>query len=100
MAVQRDENGRVISGVLNPSGRPPKGQALTDILKLKVDKEEIAELLLEQARKGDMTAIKYIYDRVDGAPKQTLDAMVTELPQLIRFDDDTDNTEDTEADTE
>jgi hypothetical protein len=63
----------------NPNGRPPKGEALTDVLKSKVDKEAIAEKLIEIAlEKGDITALKYIYDRIDGTPTQTIKQQITE----------------------
>ena len=57
----------------NPAGRPKKGQALTDILKTVVDKRKLAEKLLELAYDGDITAIKYVYDRVDGKPMQSFE---------------------------
>lgn len=83
----------------NPNGRPPKGEALTEILKEKIDKEAIAEKLIELAMDGDFPALKYVYDRIDGSPKQTIDATVQNLPELIRFDDQ-DITEDSEVNPE
>jgi hypothetical protein len=65
---------------INRSGRPKKGMALTDILNYKLDlvhkagklkREAIAEKLIEVALEGDVTALRYIYDRVDGRPVQT-----------------------------
>jgi hypothetical protein len=56
----------------NPAGRPKKGQAMTDVLAKMVDKEEIAQTLLQMARKGDIAALKYVYDRIDGTPTQTI----------------------------
>ena len=64
--VERDENGRVVSGVLNPNGRPKKGETLTDILTAKLDKEEFIERLIALSEKDDLSAIKYIFDRIDG----------------------------------
>jgi hypothetical protein len=86
----------------NPAGRPPKGEALTDILKEKVDKHAIAEKLIEVAMdKGDLAALKYIYDRIDGRPKETIDASISEIPRYIGFrTPDEDESEDSEADTE
>ena len=64
---------------INRKGRPPKGQTLTDALRSKVDKETLAEKLIEMAfDKCDMAAIKYIYDRIDGTPIQTIKQHVTE----------------------
>jgi hypothetical protein len=58
----------------NPNGRPPKGQSLTEILKEKVNPEDVAEKLIQLAiEKEDMTALKYIYDRIDGRPKESVD---------------------------
>ena len=61
----------------NPHGRPKKENCLTDILKAKVDPEELAERLIAKANEGDMIAMKYIYDRVDGRPKESVDIDAT-----------------------
>lgn len=101
--MDRDDSGRFAPGHSgNPSGRPPKESALTDILKAKIDKDELAELLIGRARGGDLAALKYIYDRVDGRPKETIDATISELPKYVGFrvPDDADEPEDSEADTE
>ena len=68
----------------NPNGRPKKGESLTAILReygnlikeaengdRKPMKELLAAKLFELALKGDITAIKYVYDRLEGTPKQT-----------------------------
>jgi hypothetical protein len=57
----------------NPNGRPKKENCLTDILKSKVDAEDLAERLINAANNGDMIAMKYIYDRIDGRPKESVD---------------------------
>ncbi len=57
----------------NKNGRPPTGQAMTEILREKIDKEKIADKLIKMANKGNFPALKYIYDRVDGMPKQSID---------------------------
>jgi hypothetical protein len=65
----------------NRRGRPKKGQALTDILNYKLDqrdrsgklqREAVAEKLINLALEGDMTAIRYVMDRTDGRPKETV----------------------------
>ncbi len=87
----------------NPNGRPPKDEALTDILRSKIDKESLAEKLIELAMEnGDLAAIKYVYDRVDGRPKETIDASVTEIPRYLGFrvPSDADEPEDSGADSE
>jgi hypothetical protein len=61
----------------NPNGRPKKGDTLTDILISELGKkgnrEKLAQKLIELSMKGNIHAIKYIYDRVDGTPKGNLD---------------------------
>lgn len=39
--------------------------------------DELAEKLLEQCDKGDMTALRELGDRLDGKPHQTVAAAVT-----------------------
>ena len=46
---------------------------MTDILETLVDKKEIGEKLIELAKAGDLPALKYIYDRIDGRPKESVD---------------------------
>jgi hypothetical protein len=57
-----------ISG--NPAGRPKKGETMTDALRAKIDKDEIADVLISMARAGNVSAVKYVYDRIDGMPRQ------------------------------
>lgn len=60
----------------NPNGRPPKSKALTDTLRevadMEIDgvskKRILADKVWELAIAGDIQAIKYIYDRIDGTP--------------------------------
>jgi len=101
----RDENGRFVTGHSGGPGRPPKEESLTEILRTKVDKEAIAEKLYSLAmEKNDIHALKYIYDRCDGAPRQTIDSNVRKVPGTIgyEYDDfarsaDTEDTSDGEA---
>jgi hypothetical protein len=61
----------------NPNGRPPKGTALTDILRMKLDKEKFVDLLIELAfKERDPAIIKYIYDRYEG-----------KIPENVTFGD-------------
>ena len=65
----------------NPNGRPKKGTSLTEILRElgevppgktgKPRKEVIAEKLWRLALSGDKFALRYVYDRLDGKPKET-----------------------------
>ena len=71
----------------NPKGRPKHDETMTGLLirelaanvdirdtegrKIKMAKKEmVVKRVIELAMKGDMIAIKYIMDRVDGAPRQ------------------------------
>lgn len=68
---------------INRDGRKKKGKTLTDILvrhgrkrdvkdgaKNISRKEALAKKLWAMALSGDITAIRYIYDRIDGRPDQ------------------------------
>lgn len=68
---------------INRKGRSKKGKTLTDILarhgrkrdvkdgeKNISRKEALAKKLWAMALSGDITAIRYIYDRIDGKPDQ------------------------------
>jgi len=93
--VIRDEKGRFVPGQSgNPSGRParkPLTDALLEFLKDidpksrtgKSRMEEIAMTLAVLASKGDIKAIKEIFDRIEGKPQQSLDVTTRdyELPQ-------------------
>jgi hypothetical protein len=66
---------------INRKGRPKKGAALTDILSYKLDqktndgkihREVIADKLIALAESGDIAALKYLYDRCDGRPRETV----------------------------
>lgn len=82
----------------NPAGRPKKGNTLTDALEAKLDKEMLAEKLLELVNDGDFQAIKYAYDRIDGRPKETIEQTIKNLPEIIEVDlsEDSTTTEDQE----
>jgi len=68
----RDSAGRFRPGVSgNPGGR--KKLKLTAALESTVNPDELARKLYELALSGDMQAIKYIYDRIDGTPTQRVD---------------------------
>ena len=80
----------------NLKGRPKKGESLTDILKEvgevkdietkggKIDKRKALALKLwQKALKGDYYAIKYIFDRIDGTPKQTIETAITQIDNPI-----------------
>jgi hypothetical protein len=77
---------------INRRGRPKKGQTLTDILDWALDQKRrikdgetgeekslllrhmLAQRLIDKAvDEGDVPAIKYIFDRLDGRPKETIE---------------------------
>ena len=84
----RDEKGRFVPGESgNPHGRPPKEQSVTDLLDKTVDKQELVNKLIEIAlEKGDMNALKYAIDRLDGKPRETVHQMIENLPEVIEID--------------
>lgn len=76
----RDANGRVVSGVLNPNGRPKKGMTLTDAMRDyleqknentgRIRKDEFVQKVAKLAYEGDPTALKLIWNYIDGMPVQ------------------------------
>jgi len=76
----------------NPHGRPKKGETLTDALRDAIDKDALAQALLKLVEKGDVAAIKYAYDRVEGRPKETIEQTIREMPEIIEVDLSEDNT--------
>lgn len=75
----RDENGKIVSGVLNPNGRPKKGLTLTDIAREileeelpdgKTRKEVLMRKIATLAYEGNETMIKLIWNYIDGMPTQ------------------------------
>ena len=83
----RDEAGRFLPGESgNPAGRPLKGDALTDVLRNKVDKDAVAAKLIEMAmERNDLGALKYIYDRLDGKPVETINQNVLSAPKVVEI---------------
>ena len=70
----------------NPKGRAKKGKTLTDVLRVEVGKMRelddgqrvstrvlLAQKLIELSLEGDAYAMKYLYDRLDGKPLETID---------------------------
>ena len=84
----------------NPKGRPPKGETLTDILRKQLDesaefkdakgkktrkqlKEIISQRLISLAMSGDVSSLKYIFDRTDGYPTQAA-KVETEMSVIVK----------------
>ena len=84
----------------NPAGRPKKEHSLTHILEQigsePVDetgltrKQALARLMWSKALDdGDMPAMKYIYDRIDGSPKQAVEMTGADgdpIEVVVKFD--------------
>ena len=94
---------------INRKGRPKKGESMTDILNWALDQKRtikdsgtgeekslllrhvLAEKLISKAvDDGDVAAIKYIYDRLDGRPKESIEltdgAIDTRLREIMSYD--------------
>jgi hypothetical protein len=77
----------------NPKGRPPKGESLTDVLKMVMGEEGkilAAEKLLALAlgkgrQKPYFPALKYLFDRTDGEPVKAIQAAIeaADLPVVL-----------------
>jgi ribosomal protein L17 len=83
----------------NPGGRPKRGETMTDLLREKLEthkttrdkktrKEKILEQVITLAEAGDLPAIKYIFDRMDGKPIETIRANLktdtTNMEKIIK----------------
>lgn len=107
--AERDDKGRFLKGgcsganAPNPKGRPKNGETLTDVLREYLDqpsearsdrtrKEELIEKTVKLAMGGDTAALKYIYDRIDGTPRQTIKNLGTGIipTKIILSDPDED----------
>ena len=79
----------------NPKGRPKKGETLTDLLREKIEspktprekksrKEKIIEKLITLAEAGDLSALKYLFDRIDGKPTESIELTDGAVDQRLR----------------
>ena len=55
-------------------------------MRYRVDRDEIANKLAELAMDGDVQALKYIYDMIDGSPTQTVNQTIMNLPKVVEVD--------------
>lgn len=65
----------------NPNGRPPKGYSITEMMKemLKADpdlKKAIGKTIAKKALEGDLTAIKTLWQYMDGMPEQNVNQKI------------------------
>lgn len=68
----------------NPNGRPPKGYSVTETIREMMDenpeiKKALGAKIFQMALNGDITAIKTIWNYLDGMPRESVDlnAMIT-----------------------
>jgi len=83
--VVRNEKGQIVSGVLNPAGKPVGTRHLTTLLEEAIKRvgegtESYDVLLIKRVLKkaivdGDMRAIGHIWDRMEGRATQPIDLM-------------------------
>ena len=67
--------------LINRDGKPKSAKKIVDSLLSKMSDEAISEMnddIVERARKGDKDAQKFIYDRLIGTPKQSIDVTTNE----------------------
>jgi hypothetical protein len=76
----------------NPNGRPRKTKTLADILEKLGSatgagdvsrKERLMEIVYQMAEGGDLAAIKFIAERTDGKPIETLRTQEIERDEVI-----------------
>ena len=87
----------------NPGGRPKHGESLTDLLRRLGDvqdvnynsgmisrKQALSEAIWQKAiAEKDFQAIKYIYDRIDGSPRQAVEMTGADgdpIEVVVKFD--------------
>lgn len=59
----------------NVKGRPPRKSMTTHLDEAMTDaaRKKIAMMIREKAKKGDMAAATFVYDRLDGRAKQSVE---------------------------
>ncbi len=80
----------------NPNGRPKKGFSLTDGMRSflsckdprekKARKDLLVEQTYKQAMRGDIAAIKMIFNYLEGMPKQSMDMALTFPKPILDID--------------
>ena len=58
--------------LINRNGRPKKGTAITDLLRSKLKPEAVTDKLISLIEEGDLKAIEYAIDRLEGKPQQSI----------------------------
>jgi len=75
----------------NPNGRPKKGYSITEMMKEMLNnsperKAEIGEVIYAKAKEGDVTAIKTLWQYMDGMPKQQSEVTLKNLKGALQIE--------------
>lgn len=94
----------------NANGRPKRGESLTDILRKLAEardvskgeelvdrKQALAEVLWRKALDGDFSAVKYVYDRLDGMPRERIEQEGETIVKVVWNDGNVDKTAEAEG---
>ena len=72
----------------NRKGRPVEPDGLTDMLLYRLKKSgsrRIADKLIQLAEAGNLQAIQYIYDRIEGKPRQSVLQQSESEPLIVQL---------------
>lgn len=72
----------------NLKGRPKEPEGLTDMLMWRLGRtgsKQIADVLIGLAKRGNLQAIQYIYDRIEGKPRQSVLQQGAEEPEIVKL---------------
>lgn len=73
-----------MAGAPKGNNNAGKGARLSKVLKKRLEERakesELIDVLINKALEGDLAAIKEVFDRIDGKPKQSID-MAAEVTQ-------------------
>ena len=69
----------------NPNGRPKKYKSFTEALEKAITPDMLAKKLKELVMKGDVHAIKYCYDRIEGKPKDSEQSQQSQENQQVDY---------------
>jgi hypothetical protein len=86
--VKRDERGRVVSGALNPGGRPKADHSVTDLAREHTPEamEKIVDLMRNgETQKIQFDAAVYIVNRGWGTPHQSVDMNVLFVREMYKW---------------
>ena len=80
--LERNPDGTVKSGVLNPKGKAKGTRHFSTLIREAItrvaedtgtsDDKEIVKALVQKAKEGDLKAVDMVLDRVDGKAEQTI----------------------------